>query len=262
MTMKIVGFLFLVACSYIHELYGAQKAYLEGRTSPFETNRLVTERKYQTISGILFVVLLLAGLGLLVVSAGWWTPLYFALSFWVSDFSQKRYGNPLLPSFWDEAAAMPNVYSDKMRPYGVAWLAALVGLFGWGLKGLVLGTVGGLLGAFLVGSLLALLGSGLLPRRIRKLTAARFVALHPDLTRRAFPSAQQTALLRSIEAGIERICWRAVTDNRSVSAADALGRDPLLAATTAVLAEEQNSDARAFLSALGEHLVQEWHGRQ
>ena len=100
-----------------------------------------------------------------------------------------------------------------MIPLLVIGVAALIGLFGWGLRGLIIGAVGGVVFNLALGSIFTLFSGGLLPRKVRKQTAAGFIVLHPDLVQSAFPDTSQTAIQKAVERCIEGIFRRAATDN-------------------------------------------------
>lgn len=146
-----------------------------------------------------------------------------------------------------------------MIPHLVIGVAALVGLFGWGLKGLIIGAVGGVVFNFVLGSIFTLFSGGLLPRKVRKETAAGFMVLHPDLVQSAFPDTSQTAIQKTVERCIERIYKRAAKDNRSMDQAAFLDRDAIQAAASVLIAEEQRPEMKAFLTSLLQYIDREMY---
>lgn len=146
-----------------------------------------------------------------------------------------------------------------MIPYLVIGVSALIGLLGWGLKGLILGAVGGWILNMVFGTVLMLASGGLVPRKVRKQAASRFIALYGDLARGAFPDALESALQKSVERSIEAIFKRAASDNRSMDLNAALSRAAIQDAAGALIAEEQGSEMRTFLIKLEEHIEREMY---
>lgn len=146
-----------------------------------------------------------------------------------------------------------------MIPYLVIGAAALVGLFGWGLKGLILGASGGLVFSLLFGTVLTLFSGGLLPRKVRKEAARRFIALHPDLAQSVFLEASQPATQRSVERCIEAIFKRATAGNKSMNLEAGWDRAAIQVAAAALIAEEPRPAMQAFLAALEQHIEREMY---
>ena len=146
-----------------------------------------------------------------------------------------------------------------MVPYLVIGVAALLGLFGWGLKGLILGAIGGWLFTLLLGAALLLFSGGLLPRKERKQVASRFIAIHRDLARSAFPGESERELQRAVERYIEGIFRRASSDNNSMDLDAALDRKAIRAAASALITEERRPQMKSFLGALEEHIEKEMY---
>ena len=146
-----------------------------------------------------------------------------------------------------------------MIPLVVIGVAALIGLFGWGLKGLIIGAVGGLVFNLALGSIFTLFSGGLLPRKIRKQTATGFIVLHPDLVQSAFPDASQTAIQKAVERCIEGIFRRAAKDNRSMDQAASLDRDAIQAAACVLIASEQRPEMKSLLASLLQYIEREMY---
>jgi hypothetical protein len=146
-----------------------------------------------------------------------------------------------------------------MLPYLVIGVAALIGLFGWGLKGLIIGAIGGVVFNLALGSLFTLFSGGLLPRKVRKQTACGFIVLHPDLVQSAFPDTSQTALQKAVERCVERIFKRAGTDNKSMNLEASLDRDAIQSAAFALIAEEQRPEMKAFFASLLQYIDREMY---
>jgi len=146
-----------------------------------------------------------------------------------------------------------------MIPYLGIGVAALVGLFGWGLKGLLIGAIGGWGFSLLFGSILTLFSGGLLPRKVRKETAIYFITLHPELARNAFPNTSEAGLQKSVERSIESIFKRAVTDNKSMNLEARWDRTAIQAANAALIAEEPRPEMKAYLAALEQHIEREMY---
>jgi len=144
-----------------------------------------------------------------------------------------------------------------MVPYIVIGIAALVGLFGWGLKGLIVGAVGGWVFNMALGLVLTLFSGGLLPRKVRKQAASSFIALHGAMIQRAFPNKTQPQLLRSIEERIEAIFKRASIDNKSMNLEAGMDRGAIQAAAAALVAEEQQGEMKDLIAALEQHIERE-----
>jgi len=144
-------------------------------------------------------------------------------------------------------------------PLVVIGVAALIGLFGWGLKGLIIGAVGGLVFNLALGSIFTLFSGGLLPRKIRKQTATGFIVLHPDLVQSAFPDASQTAIQKAVERCIEGIFRRAAKDNRSMDQAASLDRDAIQAAACVLIASEQRPEMKSLLASLLQYIEREMY---
>ena len=141
-----------------------------------------------------------------------------------------------------------------MLPYLVIGVAALIGLSGWGLKGFIIGAIGGVVVDFALGSLFTLFSGGLLPRKVRKQTASEFIALYADLVQSAFPDTSQTARQKTVEGCIERIFKRAATDNKSMNLEAALYRDAIQSAASAIIAEEQRPEMKVFFASLLQYI--------
>lgn len=146
-----------------------------------------------------------------------------------------------------------------MIPYLVIVVAGLVGLFGWGLKGGVLGAVGAWILSLILGGVVGLLSGGLLPRKVRREAASGFISSYGDLARGVFPNALEPALQKSVEHWIERIFRRAARDSESMDLEAALERAAIQAAAAALIAEEPRPQMKSFLTALEEHIEKEMY---
>jgi len=146
-----------------------------------------------------------------------------------------------------------------MVPYLVIGVATLIGLFGWGLKGLILGAIGGWLFNLLLGGILLLFSGGLVPRKVRKQATRRFIVIHRDLARSAFPDAAERELQRAVERYIEGIFKRASIDNKSMDLDAGWDRAAIQAAAAALIAEERRPEIKSFLTALEEHIEKEMY---
>ena len=144
-----------------------------------------------------------------------------------------------------------------MVPYIVIVVAALIGLFGWGLKGLIIGAVGSWLFNMALGLVLTFFSGGLLPKKVRKQAASSFIALHDAIVQRAFPSTAAPQLQRSIEETIEAIFKRAAVDNRSMNLEAGMDKGAIQAAAAALVAEEQRSEMKDVIAALEQHIERE-----
>jgi hypothetical protein len=103
-----------------------------------------------------------------------------------------------------------------MIPYVAIGIVALIGLFGWGLKGLIVGAITGYVFSVLLGLALVGISGGLLPRKVRQQTASSFIALHPDLVRSMFTNMSHSALQKAVEHSVESIFRRASKDSKSM----------------------------------------------
>lgn len=146
-----------------------------------------------------------------------------------------------------------------MIPFLVIGAAALIGLFGWGVKGLIIGAVGGVVFNLALGSISMLFSGGLLPRKVRKQTAAGFIVLHPDLVKSAFPDASQAAIQKTVERCIVGIFRRAAKDNRSMDQAAYLDSDAIQAAASVLIAEEKRPEMKTFLASLLQYIDREMY---
>lgn len=146
-----------------------------------------------------------------------------------------------------------------MGPYALIFISALIGLFGWGFKGLIIGAVGAHLAAIIFGVVLTSLSGGLLPRKVRKKAASDFVARHEDLIRAAFPKTPQGEYQRTIEKAIERIFERAMADNKSADLLASMTLGAIQSATASIISEEQGHEMKTLLSALGEHIERDMY---
>lgn len=146
-----------------------------------------------------------------------------------------------------------------MIPYLVIGIAALIGLLGWGMEGLIFGAIGGFIFSPIFGSLLTLCSGGLLPRKVRKQTAARFMALYPDLVQRAFPNTPETERQELVEGFIEGIFKRSVIDSKSMHMEAGWNRNAIQDATAKLIAEEQHPDMKTFLASLEQYIEQEMY---
>ena len=144
-------------------------------------------------------------------------------------------------------------------PHLVIGILALVGLFGWGLKGLILGAIAGFVFNLLFGSLLTMLSGGLLPRKLRKQTASRFIILYPELAQNVIPNTSERSLQKSVERSIEAIFKRSGTDNRSLDLVAALDITAIRAAAAALISEEQRPEMKKFLDSLEQHIEREMY---
>ena len=129
-------------------------------------------------------------------------------------------------------------------------LLAILGLFVWGFKGLILGAVVGYVSSILFGRILILLSGGILPRKVRRDTAMNFIASHPDLVRATFPEIDETRLLRAIERVVDSIFRRAAMDNKSINQNFAFTRAAIRDATCSLVDEEPNPKMTELLLSL------------
>jgi hypothetical protein len=139
-------------------------------------------------------------------------------------------------------------------PYVVIGIAAVIGLFGWGVSGLILGAFAGYVLNMVLGLVFGLLSGGLLPRKVRRDTASTFIASHADEARRAFREASQLELQRLVEQRIERIFKRAAMDNKSMDLQAGLDRRAVAVAAAAVVTDEHNPEVKTLLIALAGHI--------
>ena len=146
-----------------------------------------------------------------------------------------------------------------MVPHLVIGIAALVGLFGWGFKGLIVGAAGAFVLAMVLGLVFTVFSGGLLPRKVRKNTASSFIALHDKLVSAAFPNTSQAEHQRSIERCLEKIFKRAATDNKSMNLEAGMDRSAIQAAAAALVAEEQRSEMKALFASLEQHIEREMY---
>ena len=146
-----------------------------------------------------------------------------------------------------------------MVPYLVIGIAALIGLFGWGIKGLIVGTVGAFVLAMVLGLIFTAFSGGLLPRKVRKSTASSFVALNDELISAAFPNASHMERQRSIEKCLEKIFKRAAIDNKSMNLEAGMDRTAIQAAAATLIAEEQRSEMKALIASLEQHVEREMY---
>ena len=146
-----------------------------------------------------------------------------------------------------------------MVPDLVIGIAALIGLFGWGLEGLIVGAVGAYALAMVLGSVFWAFSGGLLSRKVRKSTAVRFVALHDQLISAAFPNASYAERQRSVEMCLEKIFRRAAIDDNSMNLDAGLNRTAIQAAAAALIAEEQRSEMKALIASLEQHIEREMY---
>ena len=146
-----------------------------------------------------------------------------------------------------------------MVPYLVIGVAALIGLFGWSLKGLIVGAVGAFVLNMLLGVVLTLFSGGLLPRKVRKETASSFITLHNELIHSAFPNTSQIQLQKLIEGRIEKIFKRANIDNKSMNLEAGVDRTAIQAAVVVLISEEQRSEMKTLLASLEQHIEREMY---
>ena len=137
-----------------------------------------------------------------------------------------------------------------MIPYLLIALLAIIGLFLWGLKGLVIGGVVGHIFSLLFGLILKLLSGGLLPRKVRRETARNFMALHPDLVRAAYPHLDESQSLRAVERAADSIFRKAVEENKSMNIEAAWTREAIQDATASLIDQETRPEMGQLLRSL------------
>ncbi len=81
--------------------------------------------------------------------------------------------------------------------------------------------------------------------------------MYPDLCRRVFPRDSDAQLRKSIEQCIERIFKRAMIDAKSMHLKAGWDRGSFLAASAALISEEEHDDMKMFLTLLERHVERE-----
>lgn len=146
-----------------------------------------------------------------------------------------------------------------MIPYLVIGVAALIGLFGWGITGLVIGGIGAFVFNMIFGWVLRLISGGLLPRRMRREVAVNFIASDAQLVEAACPGLTGAQRLKYVETAIERIFRRAIVDNPSMNLEAGWTHEAVEAATMALVDQESRPEMKAFLIALWRRIEQDMY---
>ena len=141
-----------------------------------------------------------------------------------------------------------------MLPYIVIGIAAIVGLFGWGFKGLIFGALCGWIFNMVLGLSLTLFSGGLLPRKVRRQAASSFIISHEALVQRALSNVARANLQQTVEQHIEAIFKRAAIDNKHLNLEHGLDRVTIQSAAAALVAEAQQTEMKELIAALEQHV--------
>ena len=146
-----------------------------------------------------------------------------------------------------------------MAPYIVILACAIIGLFLWGVKGLILGAILGYVLTVLFGLSLMGISGGILPRPVRRDTARSFLRSHPEIVEELFPDARPSERQKLLEQEIERIIRTGIKLSPALDPKGGYRSGDVQIAVDTLVEQEVDSLKKKLLVALGEHIQKEWY---
>ncbi len=128
-----------------------------------------------------------------------------------------------------------------MVPYVLIGIFAVIGLFLWGLWGLLGGAVVGFLIVMAISSLLFVKNRGYVPKKIKRESAEKFIQEYEDVVKKVYPDLSTQALQHQIESEIESIFFKAMTAGSGPSSIEI---------TTVVEEKIENSNSDNYIELL------------
>lgn len=143
-------------------------------------------------------------------------------------------------------------------PKALITAAALVGLIGWGGRGLLIGGVGGLVASLLIGVVINKVAGGMIPPQARKELAESVALMHPDIVEAAYPDTPKTEWVETLQDDAETIAERAVDLAPSHEMVWSQGN--VLRAAGELAQEQETEEARALYECMGRQIARDWYG--
>lgn len=142
-------------------------------------------------------------------------------------------------------------------PKALIVAAALIGLIGWGGKGLIIGGVTGLVASVLVGVIVRRISGGMMPRKVRKELVEGVAIRHPEVVEAAYPDIPKTEWYDALEDDAEAIAQKAVELAPSHEMVWSEGN--IIRAIQELTAEQETEEARALYECMGKEIVRTWY---
>lgn len=142
-------------------------------------------------------------------------------------------------------------------PKALIVVAAIIGLIGWGGRGLLIGAVGGFLLTVVIGVIVRRVSGGMIPRKEREKLAVNVMENSPEIVDSAYPDLTDEEQARQLEGDVERIIEEAV--DISPSNEEVWSEGVIMTAAKRVAFEQDEVEKQGLYLTIRDQIAKDWY---